>query len=232
YTGVALTSNGPGGTLVFYGELASHFPTSPLGGKYGSDIFHTAEAQAFCGNATGADPRYYRSLFSEALRSGPTVGGAANVSGIKSLYIGRAAGAFNTGGDTNPELFVSGGGPGSAVVTPTIGGSHEVDPDGHKGAAIPRMLMVVNGKRTAATAWTLADDGADTQYDTARNKYYISIGHRLAEVTQWDLSDMYFVNNWPGTPLTQHKADRNDTTNKFVTQVNYVSGYVCNASLQ
>lgn len=43
---------------------------------------------------------------------------------------------------------------------------------------------------------------------------------------------MYYVNNWPGTPLTQHKPDRNDTTNKYVTQVNYVSGYVCYARLR
>lgn len=62
--------------------------------------------------------------------------------------------------------------------------------------------------------------------------YDIAIGRKIAKDTGWNLTDMYYVNNWPGTPLTLHKPDKTDMTNKYVTQVNYVSGYVCNASLQ
>ncbi|ECL5400790.1 hypothetical protein JGW78_004967 [Salmonella enterica] len=62
--------------------------------------------------------------------------------------------------------------------------------------------------------------------------YSVAIGWAIPKATGWNVSDMYYVNNYPGTPLTLHKPDSNDTTNEFVTQVNYVSGYVCNASLQ
>ncbi|EMW4459113.1 hypothetical protein AAE344_004769 [Salmonella enterica] len=62
--------------------------------------------------------------------------------------------------------------------------------------------------------------------------YSVAIGWAIPKATGWNVSDMYYVNNYPGTPLTLHKPASNDTTNEFVTQVNYVSGYVCNASLQ
>ncbi|EMA5391975.1 hypothetical protein U3E07_004648, partial [Salmonella enterica] len=62
--------------------------------------------------------------------------------------------------------------------------------------------------------------------------YSVAIGWAIPKATGWNVSDMYYVNNYPGTPLTLHKPYSNDTTNEFVTQVNYVSGYVCNASLQ
>ncbi|EKT5283454.1 hypothetical protein QES03_005163, partial [Salmonella enterica] len=110
---VTYKSGGPRGVLVYYGELASHFPYAPLGGKYGSDIFHTAEAKAFCSNAPGEIPRYPKALFNEAINTGTATGGAANISSVKSLFIGRITDAIKTGGDTAPELFVSGGGNGS-----------------------------------------------------------------------------------------------------------------------
>lgn len=78
----------------------------------------------------------------------------------------------------------------------------------------------------------MQDDGPEYATEANGTRRRVTIGHNISADTGWNLSDMYFVNNWPGTPLTQHKSDRNDTTDEFVTQVNYVSGYVCNASLQ
>ncbi|ENR0215896.1 hypothetical protein ACED84_005084 [Salmonella enterica subsp. enterica serovar Newport] len=101
------------------------------------------------------------------------------------------------------------------------------------GAKFPHMLVMVNGRRSAAVAWTMRDDGVEAIYPLPNGNNSGAVYARwLAARTGWDLSDMYFVNNWPGTPLTQHKADWHDTVNMFVTQVNYVSGYVCEASLQ
>ncbi|ENW1037682.1 hypothetical protein ACFLB9_004858, partial [Salmonella enterica] len=233
YASVAYESNGPGGTLVFYGELASHFPYSPLGGKYGSDIFHTAEAQAFCGQASTESPRYVKTMFSEAMTAGTAAGGPANVSGIKSLHIGPISSAIRTGGDTNPELFVSGGGSAYYNAASKPGTSNEVNQDGAVGAKLPQLLVLVNGSRSAATAFSFYTDVPDVwNYGQGTFGYNLAIGHSIPDVTGWNVSDMYYVNNWPGAPLTRHKPASNDTTNEFVTQVNYVSGYVCNASLQ
>lgn len=96
------------------------------------------------------------------------------------------------------------------------------------------MLVMVNGKRSAAVAWTMQDDGVEPILPSpvvTGDASGVSLARWLPAVTGWNLSDMYFVNNWPGTPLTQHKADEHDTVNVFVTQVNYVSGYICAASL-
>ncbi|EMZ2082401.1 hypothetical protein ABDA80_004782, partial [Salmonella enterica] len=226
-------SSGPGGMLVYYGELASHFPYAPLGGNYGSDIFHTAEAKAFCSNAPrDVGAKYNRNTFIDGLESGTATGGAVNVSGLKSMFIGPIANTIKTGGDTNPELFVSGGG--QAKFTTQTGDTYEAEFErhGHPGALLPLMLVMVNGSKSAAVSWSMTTDSIHDMYFPNEGKEYdVSLGDWLARVTQWNLSDMYFVNNWPGTPLTQHKADKDDTTNKYVTQVNYVSGYVCAAIL-
>ncbi|EBV5808413.1 hypothetical protein HU47_27260, partial [Salmonella enterica subsp. enterica serovar Abaetetuba] len=231
---VTYKSGGPGGTLVYYGELASHFPYAPLGGQYGNDIFHTADAKAFCGNAPGEIQGYKKSMFTETMKSGTTAGGAAKVSTVKSLFIGRIADAIKTGGDTNPELFVSGGGIAQAQITPVYYTSAEVNDSGVHGAAFPHVLVMVNGSRSAATAWSTLDDQPDaaTYGNPPSSALYVQIGQKIADDTGWNLTDMYYVNNWPGTPLTLHKPDRNDMTNMYVTQVNYVSGYVCEALLQ
>ncbi|EEI2878691.1 hypothetical protein GZ336_005179 [Salmonella enterica] len=229
--GVTLKSGGPGGVLAYYAELATHFPSSPLGGTYGSDIFHTTEAKAFCGNAPGDEHRYLRRTFTEALDAGTATGGAASVSGIKSLFIGRMADAIKTGGSTNPELFVAGGGYGSY----TLGHNNyirEQDSNLNDGAYFPRMLAMVDGSAHKAGAWSLASDGPDVYGDPTKPHRDISVSGGILDYSGLGVSNMYYVNNWPGTPLTQHKPDENDFTNVFVTQVNYVTGYVCEASLQ
>lgn len=86
-------------------------------------------------------------------------------------------------------------------------------------------------KAGASKAWSSVDN-VPLMLNDGSDHYDISIGWSVVKDTGWDLSDMYYVNNWPGKPLTQHKPAWNDTTNAYVTQVNYVSGYVCHASLR
>ncbi|MBA6280480.1 hypothetical protein FNX05_10890 [Salmonella enterica subsp. enterica serovar Irumu] len=233
---VTMTAGRPAGELVYYGELRTHFPYSPLGGSYGNDIFHVSEAKAFCGRAAHDTGTTGSAEYNEALTQGTAVGGPVSTSTsgvVKSLYVGNITGAITTGGDTNPELFVAGGG--YATTNDLVKGSHvtyEVSVPGTTGAFLPRMLVMVNGSRHAATHWGIADTGV--QYGAWDGAGYdsVSIGAFLPGITNWNLSDMYYVNYRPGTPLASHKPDKNDTTDRYVTQVNYVSGYVCEASLQ
>lgn len=90
---------------------------------------------------------------------------------------------------------------------------------------------MVDGGGAASAAWSARDNPPSVVPNSA-GRTSVSFGWELIRDTGWKLSDMYYVNNWPGTPLTQHKPAWNDTTNKYVTQVNYVSGYVCHASLR
>ncbi|EMB7482928.1 hypothetical protein VAA18_005021, partial [Salmonella enterica] len=230
--GVTLKSAGPGGTLVYYAELARHKDYTPLGGPNGNDIFYTAEAAEFCHKAPYESTWYKKSMFDEALLAGTATGGTTKEPGMKSLFIGQISRAIHTGGDTNPELFVSGGGSAYVNFTSSTGTESEVDKDGHVGASLPQLLVLVNGSRSAATAYSVRSDVPDVHSTTGHLGFDLSIGHSIAYATGWNVSDMYYVNNWPGTPLANHKPASNDTTNEFVTQVNYVSGYVCNASLQ
>ncbi|EKN0608931.1 hypothetical protein PWE66_004810, partial [Salmonella enterica] len=233
YAGATQKSAGPGGTLVYYAELAPHKEYTQLGGSNGKDIFYTAEAKAFCGNAKTERTLYVKSMFSEAMSAGTPTGGSAQVSGIKSLHIGRISSVVHTGGDSNPELFVSGGGAGLYTVPGYAGTRSEITKEGYVGADLPQLLVLVNGPRSAATSWSLYTDGAGLRnLGQGVVGYSVAIGWAIPKATGWNVSDMYYVNNYPGTPLTLHKPDSNDTTNEFVTQVNYVSGYVCNASLQ
>ncbi|EKK7575247.1 hypothetical protein PPD30_004748, partial [Salmonella enterica] len=232
---VTMHSDGPGGKIVFYGELAKHFPYSPLGGNYGADIFHTDDAMRFCNKAHAAVSNYTTPTFNEGLHTGRHAGGALHgVTGVKSLFVGRIAGAITTGGDdNNPELFVSGGGHAttSFTVHHTQAGAEE-DENGTTGAWLPRMLVMVAGLHGAAASWSFAADGPDYGGYDGKDYGWVAIGRELAAKTGWNLSSMYYVNDRPGTPLTQHKPAGTDHTNVYVTQVNYVTGYVCEASFQ
>ncbi|EKC4657630.1 hypothetical protein OP103_004705 [Salmonella enterica subsp. enterica] len=229
-------SDGPRGKLAYYGELATHFPAAPLGGSYGRDIFHVGAANGFCRRSPDNYDDYSQRVFREAIHAGDTTGGRTNnVQDMQSLFIGDITGAIHTGGDTNPELFVSGGGVAFSTVKVDSNyvDAETVDTFG-AGAKFPHMLVMVNGKRAAAVAWTMLDDGLESVYPHDGHPGEadgVVFARWIAARTGWNLSDMYFVNNWPGTPVAQHKADENDTANMFVTQVNYVSGYICAASL-
>ncbi|EMV6263458.1 hypothetical protein AACO63_005026, partial [Salmonella enterica] len=223
--------SGPNGVLVFYGELRQHQPATPLGAAQNDDLFHTADAKAFCSRAANTDEEYNLAMYTEALDAGAVAGGATSDSKVKTLFVGRIADALKTGGATNPELFVSGGGR-AAFYYHGTDLERETTADDHTGSLIPRLLVMVNGRGGTSTAWSARDNPPTVVVADPAGHTSVSIGWALVRYTGWNLSDMYYVNNWPGTPLTQHKPAWNDTTNKYVTQVNYVSGYVCHASLR
>lgn len=147
--------------------------------------------------------------------------------------MGNIASGIRTGGDTNPELFTAGWE--VNVTLPGTQGSvsyNELKVDDGKyeyGTKLPAAMVFVNGGRSAATAWTAVDDGFKISGDFASNAE-VSVGYRLHDSTRWNLSDAYYVNNWPGTPYTQHKGN-GDSAYHYVTQVNYITGYICAASL-
>ncbi|WP_176210168.1 Ig-like domain-containing protein, partial [Salmonella enterica] len=212
------------GKLAYYGELTRHYGATNLG--QGSDLWHRHDASVACFSSSGGRNTYDdQEQYSYAVREVVTNGGVATggatskVSPYQSLYTGGIAHAIKTGGDTNPEVFVTG-----EYGTDVDGADHEVSGTGTSainGADYPAGLAFVNGTRSAATSWTMAHDGTAGAH---------AIGLRLAAVTGWNLSDAYFVNNWPGTPYTSHKGN-GDTAYPYVTQVNYVTGFICVASL-
>ncbi|EOV9276951.1 hypothetical protein ACN5W0_004913, partial [Salmonella enterica] len=129
--------SGPNGVLVFYGELRQHFPAAALGTAYNNDLFHTADAKAFCSRAANKDDDYDLAMYTEALDAGAVAGGATSDSTVKTLFVGRIADAIKTGGATNPELLVSGGGQAAFYYQGTdVEREHDAYP--HDGSLIPR----------------------------------------------------------------------------------------------
>ncbi|EIX4014234.1 hypothetical protein MKB35_004853 [Salmonella enterica] len=228
------------GNIAFYGELKTHKGARNLGASI--DLFYTVEAGKYCDQAAQRFPDKsdypdHVAKWTQAILKGAATGGTTSTDPeMATLHMGSISGAIHTGGDSNPELFVAGG-----------RSPEYIDPKGHLdtyretfyetndnkymyGTYLPSALVFVNGGRKAATKWDYVDDGAEiTDY------YYnwtseVSIGFWLHRVTNWNLSDAYYVNNWPGTPYTLHKAD-GSVGYDFVTQVNYITGYICAASL-
>ncbi|ECJ3371222.1 hypothetical protein FQB06_24420, partial [Salmonella enterica] len=68
--------SGPNGVLVFYGELRHHFAAAALGAVSNDDLFHTADAKAFCSRAANTDEDYNLAMYTEALDAGAVAGGA------------------------------------------------------------------------------------------------------------------------------------------------------------
>lgn len=97
---------------------------------------------------------------------------------------------------------------------------------------MPRLLVMVAGFRGSANYWAFDDEEPDHGDYDGKDYGWVSIGQAITRDTGWNLSNMYYVNDRPGTPLTQHKPAGTDHTNRYVTQVNYVTGYVCEASFQ
>ncbi|ECJ8828843.1 hypothetical protein KQS16_004810 [Salmonella enterica] len=237
-----MTSRFTDGNIAFYGELKAHKPSTNLAAT--DDLFHTSEARAYCRSvsrsATGNDMAT-ASNAADATSIGTTSGGTLSADGtMKSLYIGSIAHAIHTGGDTNPEIFVDGISPATLQgINYKTSNAIYNNPDPYNtvyGVEFPSALVFVNGKRTAATRWTMSRDGAELEwqdmqgYPDGRYVKTLSIGHALWSATGWNLSDLYFVNNWPGTPLTSHKGN-SAPAYPYVTQVNYITGYFCAASL-
>ncbi|EGI2049048.1 hypothetical protein IF644_005160, partial [Salmonella enterica] len=241
--GQDMTSKFTAGNIAFYGELKAHKPYTNLSAT--GDVFYTAEARAYCSavsrTASGNDMETAAAA-ARAARAGTPSGGTLSADGtMKSLYVGNIAKVIHTGGDTNPEIFVDGISPGRVKVS-TVETTRELynDTDPYQpvyGAYFPSALLFVNGARAAATMWTMVGDGVNIRdswvYWEGRYDYWpceITFGYNLAYSTGWNLSDSYYVNSWPGTPLTSHKGN-GDSAYRYVTQVNYITGYFCAASL-
>ncbi|EAN0333995.1 hypothetical protein D6F77_26980, partial [Salmonella enterica] len=234
---VRFTSGVNGGILAYYGELTTPFGYTPLNSPH-ADLFHVSDAAAFCSRAPGHSKQRLGNVHT-ALSAGTVTGGpVSNLPGMKSLYMGPMAAAITAGGGTAPALFVLGAEPEHTAITRGSNQDTEVDANGNLGTVIPNFLALVDGSKKSYTFWDPAegeysfDFGPDDGAYPYSNYRSASFGHRLAYLTKWNLSDMYYVNTWPGKPLTQHKPDKDDFQDQYVTQVNYVTGYICEASLQ
>ncbi|ECI2243636.1 hypothetical protein AH051_25375, partial [Salmonella enterica subsp. enterica] len=232
------TSTFTTGEIAFYGELKQHKPATNLGATH--DLFFTDEAQTYCGSVVRRVPDFssgdaISAYAAKSVLAGTGAGGGASGDpDMKSIHIGGIASVIHTGGDTNPEIFVTGLGGGTESQSGYDSGTEFYRPaDGSgpytRGAWFPSALVFVNGGRHAAIQWNIIGDGVDFQ-DGYHQLLEVSIGLKLHTATNWNLSDAYFVNNWPGTPYTNHKGN-GDTTYHYVTQVNYITGYICAASL-
>ncbi|ECI0123761.1 hypothetical protein XS87_25005, partial [Salmonella enterica subsp. enterica] len=223
------------GNIAFYGELSTHKSAVDLGAS--KDLFHTDDARAYCRSVvrTPGYVDHYPSGTASAILTGVPTGGRTSADNtMQSLHMGAIANVIHTGGDTNPEIFVSGAGKGF-VIYPNfqVHIYNEYYDTGNgapiNGTLLPSALVFVNGSRSAATSWESSVEGADMD-TTIGAPDSVAIGRRLQQATGWNLSDAYYVNNWPGTPYTKHKAN-GDSAYRYVTQVNYITGYICAASL-
>ncbi|MCT7004512.1 hypothetical protein M1709_23495, partial [Salmonella enterica subsp. enterica serovar Carrau] len=220
--GTSTSSGFPPASMAFFGELIHHFGPKNMGAP-DFDLFHHFDAVAFCKSTLGKRAYnrddYAASLAAEVLTgNGQSSGGQVTGRTVSGAYTGPITAIVKTGGDTNPEIFVDGIGSG----TSRNGHRQEQQSSTPDGAYFPGALVFVNGHRAAATSWTMNRDDIDESTD--------SFGAYLHSKTNWNLSDAYFVNNWPGTPYTAHKGN-GDTNYPYVTQVNYITGYICAASL-
>ncbi|MFG6032528.1 hypothetical protein, partial [Salmonella enterica] len=248
YSGKDMSSAFPDGEIAFYGELKTHKSASNLGTSH--DLFHVEDAQAFCKSVVRRIPDSNGAndlgvTMAVAVSAGHATGGTVSAgTEMATIHMGNIKQAIRTGGDTNPEIFTAGAGAGDAAWKNVRGPLHQElmrkyasggdYNDIFPGTELPTALVFVNGSRGAATDWSIAADGVsvDTVVEPGGQTWAtaVSIGSRLHNATQWNLSDAYFVNNWPGTPYTTHKGN-GDANYPYVTQVNYITGYICAASL-
>ncbi|ECA6104547.1 hypothetical protein EM822_25425, partial [Salmonella enterica subsp. enterica serovar Oranienburg] len=228
YSGATMDSQFPknrNAVMAIFGELTHHYgPRNLSNAGAGNDLTAFTDAQAFCRKLNGYPDSFSDAYASDAvvqvvLGRGRLTGGPVTGLDVSGLYSGPITQLIKTGGDTNPEIFV----PGIGTGTSATGHEYELYRGSITGTKFPSALVFVNGSRTAATSWTIARDGIDGAS--------ISFGAKLHTTTNWNLSDAYFVNNWPGTPYTAHKGN-GDTAYPYVTQVNYITGFICASYLQ
>ncbi|EDV9256065.1 hypothetical protein B7J50_004973, partial [Salmonella enterica subsp. enterica serovar Sundsvall] len=228
------------GNIAFFGELKSHKGARNL--SESDDLFHTIDAKSYCRDLVqrfpdNSDDASHAAKAAQAvLKGSPTGGTTSNDTVMATIHMGSIGSAIRTGGDTNPELFVAGSrsvdyhDPSGYLSTYREAKYDNATRKYQLGAIIPEAIVLVNGGRKAAIKWDYANDGPDNITNPGESwPYEFSIGWRMHHVTAWNLSDAYYVNNWPGTPYTQHKAG--DIHSDYVTQVNYITGYICAASL-
>lgn len=230
-----MTSTFTTGNIAFYGELKSHKPAANLGTS--KDLFHTQDAQKYCRSAIRDTPDTPDLLeaadyAAKSVQKGVPSGGAATDAELATIYMGGIGSAIHTGGDTNPEIFVDG----TTDVRYDDSGLNLMGEVFRKaetdkfldGTLFPSALVFVNGSRGASASYSNASDGVGREMGV-NHILKLYFGYDLIP-TGWNLSDAYFVNNWPGTPYTNHKGN-GDANYPYVTQVNYITGYICAASL-
>ncbi|EMX6717622.1 hypothetical protein AAHJ18_004530, partial [Salmonella enterica] len=228
--------SGPGGRLAYYGELATHFGrTDQDGPGLAGEQFHTNDAAQYCDRAPHDQEMWPEDKYAEALATGKTTGGPTSEPGaLKSLYIGQIVGAFTEGDTVSPALLV----PETYWVDSrptkyTDNHNEEMsDTASLPGAIIPSILVMVAGKDGRFATYVPARDGVDSTYngDGSGTVSSRAIGRKLVSVTGWDLSGMYAVTDKPGR-AGDTKPDKNDMTNRYVSHVNYVTGYICETDL-
>ncbi|EOD1192237.1 Ig-like domain-containing protein, partial [Salmonella enterica] len=220
------------GKFVYYAVLPKTRGPKPLTGT-DDDVFSVRDAHQFCHDhsqqaddpiPTRADP----TVASKGVLSGGPVTGMGEA---VSMYIGAITQRPSQSPGSGQDLFVAGGGPATVTTPDGAGYSREWDAYDHPGAVIPQLLLFVDTNQQKSTTWDISVRGADVSAPSgSATRASVSVGRSIA-AAGWDVSDMYYVNDWPGKPLTTHKPDKNDITNLYVTQVNYVTGYVCEADL-
>ncbi|ECE0877066.1 hypothetical protein AIG71_25805, partial [Salmonella enterica subsp. enterica] len=151
-----------------------------------------------------------RKVALEVLNGTLTGGTSSDDSEMRTIQMGSITSGIHTGGDTNPEIFVAGlsdvkfTGPDGLTTSGEL--YYDATNDNYQyGTKFPSALVLVNGSRRAATTWDWVQSAPDVQTDQGRT-LSVTIGLDLQTDTGWNLSDAYFVNNWPGTPYTLHKG--------------------------
>ncbi|EBU3473754.1 hypothetical protein CVN86_24280 [Salmonella enterica] len=153
------------GNIAFYGELWYHESATNIAATL--DVFHVQDAASYCNalvrrrpGSGGGDGAALADAVTSAVAIGqPTGGKSPTDNKMITLRMGGISAAITTGGDTNPEIFVTGFGAGGiSLAGSTI--SNEVMGDcvgcGQvKGATLPGGLVFVNGRRSASTRWTV-----------------------------------------------------------------------------
>ncbi|EBS5591210.1 hypothetical protein DUV77_25665, partial [Salmonella enterica subsp. enterica serovar Newport] len=230
-----LADHGPGGRLAYYGELATHFGRTGQNDGWPGDVFHLTDAQQYCESSAHTADIYTSEAAAAAILTGQTTGGPTTAAGaLKSLYIGRVAGAFRTGDRTTPVLLVEGNTwTDEYPADRTDNGDDEIDPvHTGNGSLIPELLVMVAGAEGQVATYKPRTDGVDHVWDGASGGVVAgrSFGRRMVAATGWDLSGMYAVTYRPGAD-GDTRPDKNDMTNRYVSHVNYVTGYICGAEL-
>ncbi|WP_205160296.1 Ig-like domain-containing protein [Salmonella enterica] len=237
-SGESMESAMPKAFLVYYGELRSHYNATWLGAS--EDLWHADDATRYCDQTSyliteDDEIQTYDQALQALKEESATAGGdLTRTDGVmKSLFIGDPGHAFNTGGDTNPEVFTAGVSLLESQYRPWIAQYVYPDDTGNakSGSVFPMGLLFVNGRRHAYTSWSYYSDGIDELVKRHQGTLLdYAIGQKLVNTTNWNLSDLYYVNDFPGEQLDIHKAT-GDHAYPFVTQVNYVTGFICVASL-
>ncbi|ECE0877065.1 hypothetical protein AIG71_25800, partial [Salmonella enterica subsp. enterica] len=146
----------------------------------------------------------------EVLNGTLTGGTSSDDSEMRTIQMGSITSGIHTGGDTNPEIFVAGlshvnyAGPDGLTTSREL--HYDATNDTYQyGTKFPSALVFVNGSRRAATTWDWVLSAPYVQASDGKT-LNVSIGLDLHTDTGWNLSEAYFVNNWPGTPYTLHQG--------------------------